>query len=103
MPLVHENPILCVFDPEVREYMLKRIALFLSLINAKKIVLIDHFNCKAYKKQGYEFLDFSEEVKKHQEINERVIDLLKRMFNVEVELKLIKINEDDSCEWFELN
>lgn len=94
------NPILALALADSRLPTLKKVEDIISMHGNTNIVLFDHLDCGAYK-QKFRFKDLDEEIKKHNEINDAVRQLLsKSLPNVKVNLKIIKINNDGSCQWY---
>ena len=99
----YENPILDFLNPNKLDKMMERIKLYQELHGPDKIILFDHLDCGAYKKNGYKFSSFKNEVLKHQENNEKVVEILRReLLDMGVEIKYIKINEQGKAVWINL-
>jgi len=98
------NPILALLDPGQRVWMIEQIKSLIALHGAREIALIDHFDCGAYRVNGYKFANFTEELEKHKENNENAKVILKRIFpNITINISYIKIAEDGSCQWFNVS
>ena len=96
----YENPILDFLDDGKRGKMLERIKAYRELHGANKIVLLDHFDCGAYKLNGYNFSDKDSECQTHIENNKKAVEIIKDGFPyIEVDIKYIDIKDDGSCEW----
>lgn len=96
----YENPILDFFDSAKIEAMMERIRMYVEdLHGADTIVLFDHLNCGAYKRQ-YKFKDREEEIKVHKENNAKVVKLIGERFpDLKIDVKYIVIKDDETCEW----
>ncbi len=96
-----ENPILSFLNPTTQQAMLDRIGAYIKLHGPHTVVLIDHFDCGAYKLSGYSFVDFTAEAKKHEENNKLVKEIIQNTYpQLKVDIKYINIT-GDSCEWIE--
>ncbi len=94
------NPILALSLPDSRLLVLKMIEDIINMHSNSEIVLFDHLDCGAYKSHFKKFADIEDELKKHKQINEEVIELLRLKFpNVKIDFKMIKIFQDNSCDW----
>jgi len=98
--VVFENPILAFLNPATQVSMMERIGNYIKLHNPKKVVIIDHTDCGAYKLNGYNFKDSKEEIDIHYNNNNKVSNLILDAFpQLDVEIKIIVI-EGDRCSWF---
>lgn len=98
----HENPILYFLDKDNAAAMVERIKNYRELHGVDTIVLIDHFDCGAYKLSGCKFSDFEDEVRQHQAVNERAVRLIKEQLqDFKVIVKYIAIDDKDQCSWYD--
>ena len=89
----YENPILDFVDEARRVKMIERIKAYRQLHGADTVVLFDHFDCGAYKLNGYKFVDFEKEQQIHQQNNRQALQVIKENFpDMKVKVKYIKIN-----------
>jgi hypothetical protein len=96
-----ENPILAFLNPTTQKAMLERIGNYIKLHNPKKVVLIDHTDCGAYKLNKYHFNDLQDELIVHAKNNLRVSDLIRKHYpQLEIEIKIIYIRSDGECTWY---
>jgi len=96
-----ENPILAFLNPTTQKAMLERIGNYIKLHNPKKVVLIDHTDCGAYKLNGYNFTDQKEELHQHDINNSNVKMIIEGHFpELKVEIKTIMIDTDGNCSWW---
>jgi len=96
-----ENPILSFLNPTTQQAMLDRIGAYIKLHGPHTVVLIDHFDCGAYKLSGYSFSGFKEEVRQHKANNDIVKNLIKKNYpELTIEIRYIVINHT-GCVWLE--
>ena len=95
----YENPVLDFLDTAKMPAIIERLKLYIELHGARKIVVFDHFDCGAYKKAGYKFADFEQELSLHRENNKKAELVIEReLLGMEVEFKYIKIKHG-KAEW----
>jgi hypothetical protein len=95
-----ENPILAFLNPSTQTAMLERIGNYIKLHNPKKVVLIDHTDCGAYKLNDYKFTDQKDELNQHNINNTNVKMIIEGHFSeLKVEIRTIMIDKNDNCSW----